>query len=412
MHLRIYLLLAALFTINLPQIAAQSSPARDRERCKLGLQMSAPAADGVERQISSINPDGVPESSPAESQVIRIDTDLVILEFDVRDRRGRRIAGLTAGDFIIEENEVSQNIEVFSASGASETIGRSIILIIDYSNSQSPYIGTSISAAKTLLKLLEPNDRMAIVTDDVELLTNFTTDKAELERQLNRLHERSASGMYGKSMQFTALYRAIGELFDRDEKRPVVILQTDGDEFRRIGHRTRAEQFDCEYELNRFEMLERLIERSDTRIHSIIPGIRYDLLMKERGPREVWEAAELEIRSNPIYVSAKAGEREVRMPSRFLNAWVKSRLRDSAAVERIAKISGGTAHYLENPDQAHQVYGSILNEMNERYVVGYYPVSPIRDGARRSVRVRLRAGLEYKILGRSAGGGPSQPHGK
>lgn len=49
-------------------------------------------------------------------------------------------------------------------------VPRTIVLIIDYSGSQLPFIKNSVAAAKVLVDKLGPKDLMAIVTDDVELL--------------------------------------------------------------------------------------------------------------------------------------------------------------------------------------------------------------------------------------------------
>jgi len=404
MYRKLIIPLAA-FLLGLNSISlGQERKPHPSEKCGLGLHLGGTSTEGTERQIDAANMNGGLSAANPNEEVIRIDTDLVITEFNVRDRRGRRVSGLSPADFIVKEDGVPQKIEVFSSSGASSVVGRSVILIIDYSNSQTPYLATSIAAAKTLISMLEPNDRMAIVSDDVELLVNFTSDKAELERQLNNLQERSDNGDYGASRQFTAIYRAIGELFARDEKRPVVIFQTDGDEFPLIGQPVRTDLSKCSSDFDRLVALERLIERSGTTVHSIIPGTRYDVLKEIGNSSDVAAAVETEIRSNPIFIRSNAGRPQAKLTPRFMNAWMRARLRDAAAVKRIAKVSGGTANYLERPDQAEEVYRRILNEMNERYLVGYYPASPLRTGNRRSVRVTLRPGLDHKIFGRDAEG--------
>ena len=116
-------------------------------------------------------------------EVIRVQTDLVVSSLMVVDNKGNAILGLERSDFVISENGQRQEIGAFSLED-SVTLPRSIVLIIDYSRSQTPYIQTSVQAAKSLIDKLGPKDRMALVTDDVKLLVDFTQDKgAEMECQ-------------------------------------------------------------------------------------------------------------------------------------------------------------------------------------------------------------------------------------
>ena len=42
----------------------------------------------------------------------------------------------------------------------------------------------------------------------------------------------------------------------------------------------------------------------------------------------------------------------------------------------------------------------ILSDINERYVVGYYPTNKNRDGKRRKINIAVKGHPEYTILGR------------
>ena len=337
-----------------------------------------------------------------DATAIRIDTDLVVAEFDVRDKKGKRISGLGPSDFKLEEDGVEQDIEVFSFGRASARISRSIILLIDYSQSQIPYIETSVEAAKVLVDLLEPNDQMAVVTDDVELAVSFTKDKALLKERLEMLKARSLAGKYGKSRQFSALYAAVNELFAADEKRPVVIFQTDGDEFAPLSMGTSGRANDeCSPLIKRFEQLEAVLERAGTTVYSIIPGLRMD----ERSDEERMEFARLDLetiirRETKVRKSLMEDKRP--FSGRVLRNWARSRLRDAGAVERVSRLTGGMTQYLDSPERAGEVYRRILEEMNQRYLIGYYPVDTTRDGRKRSIRISLRAGSNYSVTGRTS----------
>jgi VWFA-related protein len=162
--------------------------------------------------------------------VVRVDTDLVVEPVLVIQPDGKIINGLTKDDFIVKENDQTQQLASLSL-GDSKEVPRSIVLIIDYSASQLPFIRTSIESAKQLVDKLNPKDRMAIVTDDVRLLVDFTTDKQLLKSRLEGLKASALAGNVGASDQFDALMATLTEIFNNADIRPIVIFQTDGDEF-------------------------------------------------------------------------------------------------------------------------------------------------------------------------------------
>ncbi len=103
--------------------------------------------------------------------------------------------------------------------------------------------------------------------------------------------------------------------------------------------------------------------------------------------------------------------------SKYVEQWADARERDASAVSKVANVTGGSSAYLEMPEQAAAVYTRILSEMNQRYVIGYYPTNILRDGTRRKIRITTLSGKEHKILGRTSYVAPepgelSRPKGK
>ena len=164
-----------------------------------------------------------------EDDVVRVDTDMVVAAVLVLDGEGKIVTGLSQEDFLVKEDNGPQEVASVSM-GDSKDVPRSIVLVIDYSGSQLPYIQTSIDAAKMLVDKLNPKDRMAVVTDDVNLLVDFTRDKDLLKSRLESLKESALSGAVGTSDQYDALMATMTELFSPEDARPIVIFQTDGDE--------------------------------------------------------------------------------------------------------------------------------------------------------------------------------------
>jgi VWFA-related protein len=356
--------------------------------------------------------------------VIRIDTELVVCDVLVVDKEGHAVQGLTQNDFVIAEDAQPQQISHFSSQAESDA-ERSIVLVFDYSSSQLSYINNTAEAAKILVDNLKPGDRMAIVTDDVELKVDFTRDKAKLKDALEDLRQRATSQeQFGRSDQFSALMATVREVFSKEDVRRIVIFQTDGDElyllqppdlFRYAGvkppsagssdrERRKAEdrlatelsEMKPQRTVKQFSLndIATAAEKSRATIYSIIPGWQFIGLTPE---------ALLENIRNFIDTNVPAKLRK--KSSRFFSdkqilamgeEWGKYQL----AVSSVATRSGGFTSFLQNPNQANEIYSRVLSDVNSRYVIGYYPTNKLHDGKRRQVSIEIRNHPEYSIEGR------------
>jgi len=343
------------------------------------------------------------ERHSEDEDVIRVDTDLVVCDVLVVDGQGRSIQNLGAPDFIVKEDNQAQEIGSFCL-GNADTVPRSIVIIIDYSSSQLPYVITSVEAAKTLVDKLNPHDRMAVVTDDVKLLVDFTSDRQLLKSRLDALKKRAMSGWLGRSRQYDALMVTLNELFGSEDARPIIIFQTDGDQLDSLGAAVRNPSLQPYEAAGKyaFEDLLTAAERVRVTVYSIIPGVRFNGV----SGAELLDHAKLDWanrqKANAIlHRLHNLPEPYATLPSddiliRSAQHWNDLHL----GVTRVASVTGGWADYLEKPEQADNLYARILNDINQRYVVGYYPKNRTRDGKRRSVSIEVRGHPEYAVIGR------------
>lgn len=324
------------------------------------------------------------QANDEDEDVIKVETNLVRTDVLVIDEKGNAVLGLKKEDFIVTENDIEQQIDVFSL-GNSVDIPRSIVLIIDYSGSQSRYLKTSIEAAKTLVDKLNPKDRMAIVTDDVKLLADFTGDKQLLKEKLGSLRNKSG---FGRSLQYSALVATLNELFDEEDIRPMIIFQTDGDQaYKNLKTEPVENKTGTIYNTN-FKVSDVIdrVEKSRATIYSVISG--FSLLGLSPTDR-FKKAAE-----NLGGVPESKSERSVLI--RVTNLFFNQQL----IMLRVANASGGFTSKLEKPEQADEVYSKILEEINSRYLIGYYPEDIERNGKRRTVKIEVRGHPEYIVWGR------------
>lgn len=434
------LLLLAIFTSSFPQ-----SPQREKPKLKdFGSSLRKLKWDPEKNETVSSQ-----QASSNDEDVIRIETSLVTSDVLVTDKQGRPIRDLKATDFTVSEDGAPQQIGHF-VLGDNVNLSRSIVLVIDYSRSQFPYIADSIAAASVLVDQLGPNDRMAIVTDDVELLVDFTNDKRMLKRGLESLLERNkgAKGFlgvggkrprFGHSAQFSALMATLNEAFDDEDQNPVIVFQTDGDELEFLRNsgivyevpaglapelrREVQEEVEQRKKLQRALMTEfslddvyRAAEKTRATIYSIVPRTRLlDLAPDEQIKRlaaedertvATWaDASSEKVKSN---FKVLEEQRLKKLTPELMQARIEQELKVQRALVDLAKLSGGWAEFLETKSQTATIYNRILADLNLRYIIGYYPTNKEHDGKRRHITIEVRGHPDYLITSRKSYYAPSQ----
>jgi VWFA-related protein len=357
------------------------------------------AADATGRQK--------PGAEVDEDEPVRIETSLVVCPVMVLDRQGRAVRGLTREDFLVTEDGRPQLIGTFT-TGDDATVPRSIVLIMDYSGSMLPYIKTSVEAAKRLVDQLGPRDRMAVVTDDVKLLVDFTADKAELKSRLEKLKGKADSGDArrgwgsGHSLQYTALLATLREMFDEEDIRPVIIFQTDGDELNILRkssvEEARPPKGGDAREPGLAEVF-KTAERSRATVYSVIPGVRLIGLGPGEADAKLKTLGEQLARDPLLRRMSRGGP----VPfEEFVNVRAGLYVQMQRTLFDLAKLTGGWADFLEDPSQADAVYTRILSDINKRYVLAYYPDDKAHDGKRRRVSIEVRGHPEYTVWGRKS----------
>ena len=326
---------------------------------------------------------------------IRIETQLVLSDLLVQDGKGIPVPGLTATDFEITEDGVRQGIDVF-AYGDSE-IPRSIILVIDHSFSQRPYIDLSIAAAKVLVDSMRPSDRLAIVSDDVELVSDFTSDKVLLKDRLESLRVKCNEGRFGASKQYSSLFASLMERTSRNGTRNIIIFQTDGDELGLLP-KNPSSVGSPNFTL---EDIVSVATRKGVTIYSVFTGMLLNRLRRDERAERVKEdlIARAKLAEEMRRVRA-AHSKPAKFSDRFLTARSDQLMAEEAAVSAVSTRTGGIAQVLVAPENARQVYDNILSDIGRRYLIGYYPSEPGQTGTReREVQITLRSRRGHRIIG-------------
>src|SRR5947209_1092130 len=257
----------------------------------------------------------------------------------VTDRNGRAISGLTAKDFTVTEDGVERAVRDVQPV----TAPFNLILILDVSGSVEERIDFIRKAALAFLNTASPQDRIAIISfrDDVQLVSDFTTDRHLLSERIKDIQPGGA----------TALYDALGyALVDtlkplRGERTGIVIL-SDGDDNRSF--------------LSFSTILDTVYETG---------AIIYPLYVP----------------SGLIPASSAPGAETTLDPTRTRFLELTSR----ADVEgrKLAEVSGGTYYPITRLEQLQRAYDDVAAQLRTAYTITYESGADARANARVRVKV-------------------------
>lgn len=128
-----------------------------------------------------------------QTPTFRTGVERVQLDVSVT-RGGRPVAGLTAGDFTVTDNGVTQHIE----SAESEDGALSVQLVMDTSSSVSgPRLQRLIEASVGLLNALRPSDRAGLITFStaVDVRVPLTSDIDRVKRAIETVRGTGATSL-------------------------------------------------------------------------------------------------------------------------------------------------------------------------------------------------------------------------
>lgn len=314
-------------------------------------------------------PPPVESSVPADSEVIRVTTQLVSVPVRVMDKKGRFIGGLARESFRVFEDGVEQELAYFSNENEPFTV----VLMLDMSYSTTFKIGEIQSAALAFIDQLRPQDKVMVVSfdQDVHVLCEATSDRREIYAAIKRT----------KISTGTSLYEAVDMVMNgrlrQIDGRKAIILFTDGVDTtsRRVND---------------------LINLDDAmELDALIYPIRYDTFQDvqamHRGtvPLKLPPIAVPSATPDPVPIAfptvGKPGsqgttEAEYRKAEEYLDG--------------LAQRTGGRVYPALTIGNLTDAYARIASELREFYSIGYYPQEERVQGKRAKVRVKVdREGL-------------------
>ena len=160
--------------------------------------------------------------SQQDDDVVRVNTDLVVLNVTVTDKAGQYVPGLRLADFTIFEDGKQIAPQLISSFSVQEAPYASVVLL-DISGSMESRLSLGRSAAIRFLDRLRDEDVAAVYTfgSKVEQLQDFSSSR-DLAPMAYGLHAK------GMTTLNDAIIDAAKALAGRSEKRKAIIVLSDG----------------------------------------------------------------------------------------------------------------------------------------------------------------------------------------
>ena len=290
----------------------------------------------------------LPLERPAAAQVIKTQVNLVNLFVTVRDKNKRIVGDLKQEDFKVAEDNQDQKIAFFSKE---VSLPITLALLLDTSGSEQFMLGAIQEAGSAFLKrVLRKGDEALVMSfdSDVDLLSDFTEDRAQLDRAVHRTRINIPSGgsiggnpgpIGSRQITGTALYDAIylacSEKLNTEAGRKAIVIVTDAQD---EGSKVKIE-----------EAVE-AAQRTDTVIHIILVA-------------------------DPHFGA------------------------NTGAAKKLAEETGGRVISASSDKKLMQAFDEISEELRSQYTLGYYPSNSTRDGKFRKIKVET-ANRDLKVLAR------------
>jgi len=310
-----------------------------------GPKQSPPQAEAGDKKSEKRQGAQADEQATDRGGIIKLDTDLVLLDVTVIDQNNLSVTNLKKEDFTVFEDKAKQTVESVSREEVPVSFG----MVIDTSGSMRTKIETVSDAAVSLVRQMRLDDEAFVASfkAEPELVLDFTSDRRELEDAIGDLYTGGGTAL------LDAIIGAADYAHDKGKRRrKALVIFTDG------------------------------LERNSS--------------VKEK---EVMEA----IKENEVqvYLVGFIDEETEGNKSGFGNSPSK-KAKDLLSL--IADDSGGRAFFPKDISEIPAIAAQIAKDLRTQYVVSYYPTNDNLDGAFRTVQVTINSQGYRKLIARTRRG--------
>jgi Ca-activated chloride channel family protein len=280
----------------------------------------------------------VAQDKSDEDDVIKVDTNLVILNVAVTDAKGNSVTGLKRADFKVFDNGVEQDITSVDSLFTAEEAPFAAVVLLDTSGSMESRIALARSAGIKFLENLRSKDSAAVYNFDSEInqIQEFSSSRDLYPTAFN---------LKGKGMTVLndAVLEAAKALADREEKRRAIIVLSDG-----------------------ADTLSKASQAKALKAALAVNAVIYTVDMSA-------------IDFGPGGATMSSGNSNARM----------ERLKSVNALKAFAEKSGGRFVPVAGGEALRDAFRQIAQELGTVYTIGYEPKNLSADGKWHTIEVKV-----------------------
>ena len=293
-----------------------------------------------------------------DDEPVRVETNLVVLNVCVADRKGNAVTDLSRGDFAVYEDGVKQSIVSFEPAASPF----SLVLLLDMSGSTRNFRLTLKQSAIRFIDALGAEDRVAVVAfnDKIKTLQGFTTDHRKVAFAIDYLAEGT-----GNTNLYEALRYSLEQLSKEGKRRKAVVVLTDGID-------------------TSVSKLDRETSAQSSTIEEANASIKPE---QAAAVRSVLDSADrLGVTIYPL--ALPSGDPKKLLPLTPQQAAVYTAAR--ARMQSLADRTGGRLHEIRRLEDMGRLYAEVAADMRTLYSIAYQSSNaPARDGRWRAINVEV-----------------------
>jgi Ca-activated chloride channel homolog len=315
----------------------------------------------------------MPMPQNPDDAAIKTEVALVPVDVAVRKKDGTFVDNLQAKDFVVYDNNIAQQIEIF----AHEEMPLDVAMIVDCSGSAQPYVLEIQKSAMTVLQQLNPkNDRVALFCiggSPMQLtggspvqLTGLTRDRFLLARTLGNIPKIDGTNIKDVLWQAAEYLRSKGP----HHRRAIAMISDN-----------------CESDRSKYsnqETLDKMLEAG-----AILYSIRTSGINTE---------------------SAKFGARVAGFEALMgtMPDWMQENTRNAGTrvdanpkeIALLARETGGEVLNAQTASDFPKVLNAAILSLKRSYTLGFYPSDKGTDGSYHALKVRLNSRADCSVRAR------------
>jgi VWFA-related protein len=269
----------------------------------------------------------------------------------VTDASGRAVAGLSAADFGIYENDAKQTVERLVERSAPV----SLALVVDTSESMRGEVALLRKALLRFLATLPSENHVMLASFDERVLVHAEADAGpdRIRLALWQMDRRAGTRLYDAVALVGRRAQTLGD-------RKGIVLLTDGVD-------TRSRLADAESTL-----------QAAGQSHVPVYVIQIDTTRNDYALPSGVRSGGMDIRDmSPVVLPEDA------LDNRALFA------RAADYLAALSDTSGGRLYRADSLPNLNQAFAQVVRDLGDQYTLGYYPTNQAHDGTYRKLRVEV-----------------------